>query len=167
MIKNIWNTRFNQSQQRRIVIYNMLLKIECKINWERVGEEDTVIFIVVRSNSTYIHFPKRLLGFRLKNLLWLFPRMRVEPLPCSFFGFKSKPDPFHGLGSNRYNILEILNHTLKLSKKSRCTNLNSQYSILTIQWKYLSRIRWKERNLKAWRESNNGDLFQFLRIVKL
>ena len=83
------------------------------------------------------------------------------------FGFKSKPDPFHGLGSNRYNILEILNHTLKLSKKSRCTNLNSQYSILTIQWKYLSRIRWKERNLKAWRESNNGDLFQFLRIVKL
>ena len=71
---------------------------------------------MVQSNSTY-PTPQAPLGNLNKQLSRLFPRIRAKPLHRSFYEFKSKLNPFHVAGSNRYKYLNFSSNTPQLSER--------------------------------------------------
>ena len=79
----------------------------------------TALFTISRANSILSTAQDQTgipLFLRFQEQTQFFSRLRIKPVHCSFYDFKSKLNPFHGSGSNRYNCLKSYRNTPQHSK---------------------------------------------------
>ena len=118
----------NNLNRKRVRKYNtVVLQLNNNLNRKRVRKYNTVVLQWFRQTRP-TPLPKCLLKIwmtlysdqsptatplllRVQEQTQFFPRLRIKPVHRSFYEFKSKFNPFHGSGSNRYNCLKLYKNT--------------------------------------------------------